>query len=128
MFRFEQDAFLQHPAKKPDFFHRKRPRSVTGHNRPEICAEIKMMATPVPERGLFQMVAQWRLAGAGGAQEQNGFKFHGSNWKSDGKIEDGGRRRAISKFKSPRPDPLPRSGWVRESAAVSSCAFANVRP
>ena len=76
MFRFEQDAFLQHPAKKPDFFRRERPRSVTGHNGPEVRAEIKMMAAPVPERDLFQLVTQWRLAGASGPQEQNGFKFH----------------------------------------------------
>jgi len=95
MFRFEQDAFLQHPAKKPDFLRRKKTRSVTGHNGPEVRAEIKMMAAPVPERRSFQMVAQWCLAGAGGAQEQNAFKFHDLDLKSDGKIEDGGWRRAI---------------------------------
>ena len=83
MFRFEQDAFLQHPAKKPDFFRRERARSVTGHNGPKVRTEIKMMATAVPQRNLFQMVAQRRLAGAGGAQEQNGFEFHGSIWNSD---------------------------------------------
>jgi hypothetical protein len=82
LFRFEQDAFLQHPAKKLDFFRCERLRSVAGRNRPKIRAEIKMMATPVPERGLFQMVAQRGLAGAGWAQEQDGFRFPGSNWKA----------------------------------------------
>jgi hypothetical protein len=85
MFRFEQNSFLQHLAKKSDFFRCERTRSVTGHTGPEIRAEIKMMAMPVPERGLFQMLSQWCFAGAGGAQEQNGFKFHGSNWHADTK-------------------------------------------